>query len=75
MTQDDGGPAFPGWREFPGMTLRDYFAAKAIGMFMLQQFDFRRERVHLELGDPALLDLLAQFSYKLADAMLAARKT
>lgn len=29
MSKEKGGPAFPGYGE-PGMTLRDYFAAKAM---------------------------------------------
>ena len=32
MSKDNGGPAFPneGYARFEGMTLRDYFAAKAM---------------------------------------------
>lgn len=66
---DNGGPAFPmirdmrnipDWDHEPGMTLRDYFAAKAMqGM----------------LTRPGSIDVNqdAEFAYKLADAMLKAR--
>ncbi len=74
---DTGGPAFPcmppqdtaagiavGY-PFPdsGMTIRDYFAAKAITGF-------------LRAGDDSLVsaDDVAAEAYKLADAMLRARK-
>ncbi|MDF3863488.1 hypothetical protein P3W53_03380 [Pseudomonas denitrificans (nom. rej.)] len=69
MSKNDGGPAFPipGLKDdadFNGMTLRDYFAAKALqGM----------------CADPATAgtagkDIVAE-CYDLADAMLEARKT
>lgn len=63
-----GGPAFPTLPEHgfnsgePGMTLRDYFAAKAMAAFIGQ---------HVDAGG----DLhLATESYAVADAMLAARQ-
>ena len=69
----DGGPAFPiygklnewGYAEQPGMTLRDYFAAKAMqGMAGSPRY--------CEHGwDQA--DLAAQ-AYEIADAMLKARE-
>ena len=64
---DNGGPAFPsqnGHYFEPGMTLRDWFAGQSLG--------------HI----PALLDAneknksvkqIAEWSYQVADAMLAAR--
>jgi hypothetical protein len=64
--KDEGGDAFPSSRQ-RGMTLRDYFAAKALqGMISTS-------------GHPALLGLdgceldTAKAAYKMADAMLAAR--
>jgi hypothetical protein len=65
----DGGPAFPtvrqehekneSWLEYTdGMTLRDYFAAKAMAAI-----------VDKELGD----DEIAKYAYDMADAMLKAR--
>lgn len=64
--QDNGGPAFPvpGWKDdadFNGMTLRDYFAAKAMQGL---------------LSDPnikASANEFATMAYTLADAMLKAR--
>ena len=76
MSTATGGPAFPeignvgyksDWQSESGMTLRDYFAAKALqGMISTS-------------GAPALLGLegceldTAKAAYKIADAMLAAR--
>jgi hypothetical protein len=69
---DDGGPAFPislpGWGDngASGMSLRDYFAAKAL--------PFACELAPDEaMGDPTFPDFLAMLSYKMADAMLKAR--
>ena len=61
-------PAFPnegfnGWGEpFQGMTLRDYFAAKAMQGFLGT----------VKVGCP--VDLIAFDAYNLADAMLKARQ-
>jgi hypothetical protein len=71
---NDGGPAFPVWelngKDQPemtgfGMTLRDYFAAKAMHGFSTN-IDTRRSN---------LIDVpqLAKSSYNIADAMLKAR--
>ena len=71
--KDTGGPAFPVVGETllikaKGMTLRDYFAAKA----MIGVIDFGKtlEGFH-ENKAP---DLIAKLSYQLADAMIQARK-
>ena len=63
-------PAFPSGYEVPeyhGMTLRDYFAAKAMQQVMLRVVD-----------DPRMLSRVAfdvaNVSYEMADAMLEARK-
>lgn len=66
--QEDGGPAFPfvetdlvcGHRFDPGMSLRDYFAAKAMAAMLLL------EEVYSEIE-------VAKWSYQQADAMLAER--
>jgi hypothetical protein len=70
-----GGPAFPragnewadmAWVEAPakdGMTMRDYFAAKA----MQGMFDYWHENPNLEF------EHIASCSYDMADAMMAAR--
>jgi len=65
----DGGPAFPnegfnGWgKPFDGMTLRDYFAAKALQAFIgtENELEMRYDRV-------------AEIAYSYADAMLKARE-
>jgi exopolyphosphatase/pppGpp-phosphohydrolase len=72
---DNGGPAFPyehghspdaaNVREC-GMTLRDYFAAKAAAGFIAMCAD---PGVH----EPKP-EAVAEFAYRVADAMLAARK-
>ena len=75
---NDGGPAFPSeeqircngevcdTRKFPGMTLRDYFAAAAL---------------HGIVSDPSLfvkskrdVELVSRSAYEFADAMLKARE-
>ena len=68
----DGGRAFP-WcgdlNECPtinlGMTLRDYFAAKAMQGLLAQSMGSALQ------SDP---DTGAQYAYRMADAMLAARE-
>ncbi len=61
---ETGGPAFPGHpNDVAGMSLRDYFAAKAM--------------VRLTGADPdgvMSADTLSMCAYKLADAMLEARE-
>ena len=67
--KNNGGPAFPvpyhpeqQWENPQGMTLRDYFAAKAIcGTLPGKAFN------------DAELDEYARLSYRMADAMLRAR--
>lgn len=77
-TKDNGGPAFPVMGSTQnmttgetvvhqtadyGMTLRDYFAAKAMQASMATEPD----------GDAAPCDH-ARYAYQMADAMLEARK-
>jgi len=68
--QDDGGPAFPAWElngngqpEMTcfGMTLRDYFAAKAMAGALAESPSIPSET-------------LAKHCYELADHMLKARE-
>jgi hypothetical protein len=64
---DTGGPAFPceeqtNWTD-PGMTLRDYFAAKAMQGLMAH------DRVPLDWPE----EVIADSAYRQADAMLKAR--
>jgi len=68
MNNKNGGPAFPdsdGQTDYTGgMTLRDYFAAKAM-QAMINNY--------VEYGYDGYADL-ANDAYKLADAMLAERE-
>lgn len=63
-----GGPAFPA-QHFDltdaehGMTLRDYFAAKAMQTYMMQ-----------EVWNPNTYEMAARSSYRVADEMLKARE-
>lgn len=79
---DDGGPAFPATPElltvredgsaeplsFPGMSLRDWFAGQALAGVA--------QAAHAGGGYGFLehKDLVAQYAYAMADAMLEARK-
>jgi hypothetical protein len=78
--KDTGGPAFPTDNErqsgpstwhFQGMTLRDHFAAKVIGVTLTELWarPSRDGKRHLE----PICGLAAKFSYEVADAMLKAR--
>lgn len=65
----DGGPAFPQSLDsngpFGGLTVRDYFAAKAMQSFMYG------------IGhkvDTELFEEIAADAYRMAEAMLAARE-
>jgi hypothetical protein len=70
MTKETGGPAFPAIMEDQygskfaneGMTLRDYFAAKAMQGFAAN------------LGPGATFETRASIAYQWADEMLKARK-
>lgn len=67
MTKDTGGYAFPHVIEHlhepvtAGMTLRDYFAAKAMQSWLTG------------VGSP-IEEMCAAFAYRMADAMLKARE-
>jgi hypothetical protein len=63
-----GGPAFPFGTAFSGMTLRDYFAAKALQSYLSDlcfSIDDDRDIYFKEA---------AEISYQVADAMLKARE-
>lgn len=67
MAKDTGGPAFPvigapgAPGDYPGMTLRDWFAGKAlIGILT-------------EAGSDCHEDIVAKRAYFIADALLAER--
>lgn len=70
ITLNDGGPAFPSTitddsLHVGGMSLRDYFAAKAMQAQIANP---------LNLGSDEAHRLIAERAYRLADAMINARK-
>jgi hypothetical protein len=72
MNENTGGPAFPvGLEAFgedkTGMTLRDYFAAKAMQGYMVGL------KPAQDIG-PDMQDRIAEGMYSMADAMLKARE-
>ena len=74
MATNDGGNAFPMAFIGPGMTLRDYFAARVL-QAMFTNTDYL-ETVR-NLANERNVDVrtaLAHNAYELADAMLAARE-
>jgi hypothetical protein len=78
--KDTGGPAFPSHGSLgevtqEGMTLRDYFAAKAMQGELAAMQDPEGEvcGVALDASDDTLARLTRHY-YRLADAMLKARE-
>ena len=79
--QNNGGPAFPA-KEFLdgvgeiydcGMTLRDYFAAKAMQTMVLhRRTEFKTDNEEMSDWD-YYFKIIAEESYEIADAMLKAR--
>lgn len=75
---NDGGPAFPaegpsaGQFENHGMTLRDYFAAKAVQGLIAVIFKDVAQK-YIDKTD-RINPLFAKTAYEVADAMLEARK-
>jgi len=72
MTAETGWPAFPchpGVENsvYDGMTLRDYFAAKAMEGIFASNTEHDHE-------DAVIFDVVAEAAYRMADAMLEARK-
>lgn len=71
MSQIEDEPAFPNGQDVtlnlcepsPGMSLRDYFAAKAMQAFLTNP-----------LWDKEKIESRSMFAYKMADAMLKERK-
>ena len=72
--KNTGAAAFPQPENYsaPGMTLRDYFAAKAmesiIGAVLMDG-----NRTEYSISNPRIHEFIAQDAYHLADAMLKAR--
>jgi hypothetical protein len=86
MSKDTGGPAFPEplavspmgdlYNAAPGMTLRDYFAAKALsGLFASMSDDFVRQQfIDKSMRDHTTAkQQVARCAYEYADEMLAER--
>jgi hypothetical protein len=76
MSTTDGGPAFPQDNDAigsPGMTLRDYFAAKAMQSVLQGARLPGLERTPIDPDAAAALDAVALGSYRIADAMLKER--
>jgi len=78
----DGGPAFPTENamqtgpssyRYEGMTMRDYFASKAMPEIM-REWDLERREPGGEGCFDAHVTLMAEESYRMADAMLKARE-
>ena len=77
---DNGGPAFPceeqircngevcDTRKFPGISIRDYFAAAALAAVLKELW---QQGEHSSPIPP----LAAKFAYEMADAMLKARES
>lgn len=76
-----GGPAFPtvefrdngGFSISGGMTLRDYFAAKALEG-MTASPELMKVITSLDIENSTAFEKMAQKSYEMADAMLAQRE-
>jgi hypothetical protein len=80
-TKNTGGPAFPTTQwghggEADGMTLRDYFAAKAMQSLIAGSFtDIGQEGIEANRQPfQNIEDLMTETAYKYADAMLKARE-
>jgi hypothetical protein len=72
---NNGGPAFPshgsmGEVTHQGMSLRDYFAAQALPAMVAVV----SSGTHNPTSDGSIEDAMARDCYRLADAMLRARK-
>ena len=78
MNKETGGPAFPAFHfdlaeHEHGMTLRDYFAAKAMQAILPQYQNVFDDDTGGD-DDPTFPELLAKDAYIMADAMLKARE-
>jgi hypothetical protein len=68
---NDGGPAFPNndayGCAYAGMTLRDWFAGQALA-------GFAANPRMIDSRSPATLEIVSEWSFEAADAMIKARK-
>lgn len=80
MTSNDI-PAFPnnakepGYEHLYGMSLRDYFAAKALQGWISNHKAMEDIAKLFNQDGPAMRDWVAHTSYQFADAMLKARRS
>lgn len=80
MSNNTGGPAFPHKLDHlkepdtTGMTMRDYFAAKAMNGILETAIDWFPTYKPPDERSLAIFADLAQDSYAIADAMLKARE-
>ena len=74
MNKKDGGAAFPENGFGEGMSLRDYFAAKAMNGILESAIDWFPTHKSPDQETLALFAEVAQDSYAIADAMLKARE-
>ena len=80
-TQDTSDPAFPVFPEtsighasaHKGMTLRDYFAAKAMAALLSRSGPYGEDKKPICREDVFTVDELAEYAYAQADAMLTIR--
>lgn len=84
--RNDGGPAFPGQPSYgmpggveiahgqQGMSLRDYFAGQVVGHIAHGLINDHASFKQIEANPAAAVQRVAETSYALADAMLAARE-
>ncbi len=72
QSRSTGGPAFP-VASYQGLTMRDYFAAKAMAVIMPSVVAELQKRSYSEDKVQQLRDAAAGACYGMADAMLKAR--
>jgi hypothetical protein len=75
MNKSTGGPAFPALdarTTLSGMSLRDYFAAKAMQSILRAYQNVFDDETGRD-DEPTFPELLAKDAYVMADAMLKAR--
>ena len=85
MKQDTGGPAFPGTPDpasalsYTGMTLRDYFAAKAMAAAIAHHGLYDEEQPQAAMTSATAQDYhaeaVAKIAYTYADTMLKERQS
>lgn len=84
MKNNDGGPAFPEggnninsgyWEIYGGMSLRDYFAAKAMqGLLCNSEVERYRQTIDGRVSESRQIEAISQMCYEMADAMLKSRE-